>query len=233
MLDLRSVELAMNIAPASIFFVKDREGRYISSNQGHIDMCGKHTSNEVMGHTTDEFFSRELVSRYRCMDRVVLDGTTLLDRFDHLTDAQNNPVWTLYSRKSVGVQNGDLAIMGISRILPQFRNSDRVYRRLHLATERIAEHLDDRLDMKTLADLCGCSVSQIGRDFAGVLAMSPTGYQAKLRLQHMKDRIKAGHSLSTIAIDCGFSEQSAMSRFFKKHTTMTITDFVQSEFAIH
>ncbi len=79
-----------------------------------------------------------------------------------------------------------------------------------------------KLKLQEITDLCNCSTSQIQHDFVQVLGMSPLAYQAKLRVQYAKDKLRAGQSLVSIAMDCGFSEQSGLSRFFKKHTDMTL-----------
>lgn len=225
MLDIESMETVMNIAPDSIFFIKDKSRTYMSCNQGLARMCGTVDVNDILGRRTDDFFSDDLVTRYKGMDHDVCKGRTFVDRFDFLCDSESRPVWTLYSRAPVYLETGECAIMGISRRLAYFANSDRLYKRLYIATEWIAGHIDTRMNMRELADICDCSPSQLQRDFAHVLGTSPLAYQAKMRLQYAKDKLKTDQSLASIAVDCGFSEQSGLSRFFKTHTHMTLSEY--------
>lgn len=227
-MDIRAAETVMNLSPDSIFFIKDRSRQYLSCNQGLVQICGANVPKDILGRRTQDFFSSDLVHRYDHLDQDVYAGLTFLARLDFLHDAEGRPIWTLYSRQRVSTDAGETAVMGVSRKLPAFRNSDRVYKRLYIATEWIAHHLSKSLNVRELAERCDCSMSQIQRDFVNVLSLSPRQYQARLRLQRIKDKMRTDCSLIEIAMDCGFSEQSGLSRFFRKQTGMTLTDFKAS-----
>ncbi len=119
-MDIRSVEMAMNLAPDLIFFVKDKSRKYISCNHGLVRMCGGYAVSDIVGRKTQDFFCEKLVTRYDHLDRTIYNGLTLLDRFDFLHDAQDKPVWTLYSRAPVYLGGDEYAIMGVSKKLPSF-----------------------------------------------------------------------------------------------------------------
>jgi AraC-like DNA-binding protein len=69
------------------------------------------------------------------------------------------------------------------------------------------------IGLSTIADAAGCSVSKLTRRFRDWHGMSPGRYLARLRLQQAEALITESRlPLAEIALACGFSEQSAMTR---------------------
>ena len=194
MLDIRSIEAAMDLAPEAIFFVKDHSRKYLSCNRGLANMCGVGDARDILGYRTDDFFDAGLVSRYKRLDRDIGHGLTLLDRFDFLHDSEGRPVWTLYSRKPVVLRNQQSAVMGVSRRLPSFRNSDQAYRRLQRATEWIAQNLEHRIKVQEMATLCDCSSSQIQARFRPCPRDNALGLSGKIAIAACQGRDQYGTS---------------------------------------
>jgi AraC-like DNA-binding protein len=217
MTDFNALASAMELVPDTIFFVKDPERRYRAANTELARMCGAPHPNDVVGRRTPDFFPPELVARYDQLDAKIAQGLTLVDRFDRAVDHAGRPVWCLYSRAPLG----DGTLIGVSRRLPRFRDSDTVYARLALATDRIAERLDRRRDLDDLAEQAGCSPARLERDFLRVLGVTPARYRMRLRLQLAKDRLKRFAPIADIAAECGFADQSGFTRRFRKATGMT------------
>lgn len=211
--------------PSEMFFLKDTSKKYVFSNDAHTFMCGAEDAADIIGRTTCDFFAQNLASRYAEMDEEVLGGHDYLDRFDFLLDMNGNPIWTLFDRTKVYCEKGETLIRGKSKQLPRFRNSYKVYERLYKATELISEKFKNNISVKEIAGINKCSVSQIERDFSKILNMTPSAYQARLKLKSITSQLKAGVPLVQIALEAGFSEQSTLSRFFKKHTHLTMQEY--------
>jgi len=214
-----------NPGPDGIFtvaFRKDRHRRYRAVNAAFASLVGLDRCEDVIGRSTADFFPAQLVDRYDALDRAVSDGTTFIDRFDTTTDREGQPVWWLYSR-SLDRHSG--CVSGRSRRLPRFTGCERVYTRLSDTTDHIASWLEYPLRMADLADIAGCSASQLSRTFVRILGVPPSIYQSRLRIRRAKDLIARGVSFSEIALECGFADQSAFNHRFRRHEGMTPGDY--------
>jgi len=96
---------------------------------------------------------------------------------------------------------------------------------------RVRRELEERcvedVPLKTLARLAGCSPCRLNRDFASVVGMPPHEYQAMQRVRRVKTCIRNGKSLAESAMEAGFSDQSHMTRCFKKVMGMTPGKFAR------
>lgn len=86
-------------------------------------------------------------------------------------------------------------------------------RNLVLARRFIGENLAASIGLAEIAAAAGCSVSKLARSFQRWHGMSPGRYLAKARLRRAETLITDSPlPLAQIAMACGFSEQSAMTR---------------------
>ncbi|EGB15747.1 transcriptional regulator, AraC family [Pseudodesulfovibrio mercurii] len=94
--------------------------------------------------------------------------------------------------------------------------------------ERIAlvrRHLDaacaEDVRLEDLAGLAGCSPCRLNRLFARTVGMPPHEYQVLRRVGLAKACIRGGMGLAESAAEAGFSDQSHMTRCFRKVMGMT------------
>ena len=95
------------------------------------------------------------------------------------------------------------------------------YAAVQRAREYIEAHLDDAIELTTLAQICGRDRWQLSRDFRAVLGASPYRYAVLRRLDRARTLMRAGNSLADVASACGFADQSHFTRHFKKTFGMT------------
>src|SRR3989338_3573016 len=67
------LEGLFNHLPNVVFFVKDREGRYVLVNETLLRRCGIASKNELLGRTAEEVFPSPLGASYTAQDRLVLE----------------------------------------------------------------------------------------------------------------------------------------------------------------
>lgn len=63
---------------------------------------------------------------------------------------------------------------------------------------------------------CGMSAFQLIRVFQRVLGVTPYAYLVQLRVNRARDLLHQGIGVSEVAYSCGFSDQSHLTRVFKK-----------------
>lgn len=95
------------------------------------------------------------------------------------------------------------------------------YAAVKLAREYVEAHLDETIELATLAQACGRDRWQLSRDFRAVLGASPYRYALLRRLDRAREMMHTGHALADVASACGFADQSHFSRHFKKTFGMT------------
>lgn len=95
------------------------------------------------------------------------------------------------------------------------------YAAVQCAREYVHTHLDDVIDLATLAQACGRDRWQLSRDFRAVLGASPYRYALLRRLDRARALMRTGHTLADVASACGFADQSHFTRHFKKTFGMT------------
>ena len=89
-----------------------------------------------------------------------------------------------------------------------------------LAVQQVRDYLDDNfsenISMQQLADTTQLSPFYLARLFHKVVGLPPHAYQVQRRVNHAKKLIGRGVKLSDVAADCGFTDQSHLSRNFKR-----------------
>ena len=87
--------------------------------------------------------------------------------------------------------------------------------------ERLADDLVSTPSLSELAATVGLSRYQLLRRFERVYLMAPFGWQRQVRAERARALIATGRSLAEVAVDCGFADQSHMTRVFVGHFGFT------------
>jgi AraC-like DNA-binding protein len=105
---------------------------------------------------------------------------------------------------------------GVRISAPQFRGglSSQQIRR---ATELLDAHLDGDIALQQVAEACELSVSHFARAFKQTFRTPPYRWLIERRVDRAKDLMRNSRlPLADIAIQCGFADQSALNRSFKR-----------------
>ncbi|MDJ0592635.1 MAG: helix-turn-helix domain-containing protein [Pleurocapsa sp. MO_226.B13] len=104
-------------------------------------------------------------------------------------------------------------------VIYEGRLSDRA---LLKVIEYINEHLNQSIKTKDLAEYLGISQFHFSRLFKQSTGISPHQYVMQQRIELAKRLLKkADRSIADIALDCGFSNQSHLGKYFRQLTGMT------------
>jgi len=90
----------------------------------------------------------------------------------------------------------------------------------------IDEHVDEKIDLETLAALVNVSQFHFVRRFKAITGLPPHQFVIRHRLEKVKSCLqKSDLALAQIAHDCGFSSQSHMSRLFRRYIGVTPANY--------
>jgi AraC-like DNA-binding protein len=99
---------------------------------------------------------------------------------------------------------------------------------VRLAREYMDEHFDQRVRIQMLADLCGISEFHVIRVFRRFVGVSPYAYLIQLRVNRAQALLCQGAGVADVAYACGFSDQSHLTRTFKKAVGVPPGQYVRS-----
>ena len=85
----------------------------------------------------------------------------------------------------------------------------------------LRDHVADPVRLDDLARLAGRSRCHLLRMFQQATGLPPHAYQTQLRVEAAKGLLAAGHAISHVAAETGFSDQSHFSRVFRDLTGAT------------
>jgi AraC family transcriptional regulator len=90
-------------------------------------------------------------------------------------------------------------------------------RQIRRAKEILANNLDGRVPLKEVARECGLSVSHFSRSFRRSVGAAPHNWLLTRRVDAAKEKLRDGRlSLLNVALDCGFADQSHLTRVFTR-----------------
>jgi AraC-like DNA-binding protein len=227
--DLNLLESLFEPLIENPFFVKNKNLQYVAANDAMVALCGLTYKRDLIGRTAWEIYSAQDAARYDVDERRVLSGKAITDRLEPVAAANRAPVWLLFSQLPVRDHLGQIVgVAGVSRRLDPKRSDKMTYTRIAAAIKHIRTSFANPLSLNRLCQESRSSPSQIERDFARLLYMSPRQYQQKVRIERALPMLAAGHPIAAVAHDCGFTDHSAFTRRFRQFLGVSPSDFIKS-----
>lgn len=145
---------------------------------------------------------------------VVFDPT-LADLLRHLHTAlaENSPLleresWLLHTYSYLLTHHAEHPLT--------VRPAGREPRAVQLAREYLEAHFAQNISLTQLASITNLSPFHLVRAFRQVVGLPPHAYLDQLRLAHAKQLLLAGNPIATVAYETGFTDQSHLTKRFKR-----------------
>ena len=224
---LNGVEALFGHMPGSLFFVKDREGRYLAANEELVRLFGATNEAEVIGCTDADFLPAYIAEGYRKDDRALFDnGDTIRNRVELITTPQGIVDWIVTTKVPLCNTAGEIvAVAGHARDYQREVSTAAMPEKLRIPIAHIRKNYGGTIQVIDLATASGRSVSSLERAFRRHLHVTPRDYIRKVRVHEAcKQLIQSQDSIAGIAFACGFSDQAHLTREFKRimHTTPAV-----------
>jgi AraC-like DNA-binding protein len=212
--------------PTVVFFIKDRHGRYLHVNRTLATRCGARDPHELRGRMAADLFPATLARHYREQDeRVMRDGRPVLNSLDLHFYPDRRRGWCLTSKYPIRSQrSGSIAgVAGISRDLETSpgSQSSRDFPEVARALDYLHTHTGEPVTTDDLADASGLTASQLSARIQRIFGTTPQRLILRTRIDYAM-HLLAGteESLASIALTCGFCDQSAFTRHFTRAAGM-------------
>lgn len=223
-------ETLFDCTPDVAFFVKGLRGEYLVVNQTLVKRCRAKCKTDLIGRTTYELFPSPLGEAYAAQDRRVLAGRSLRNHLELHLYPDGARGWCLTHKLPLyGAGRRVVGLCGISRDLqrPDERRDD--YRRIAEAVLHLQEHYSEPLHVGALARIARIPPSRFRRLVRRIFQLTPARLLVKTRLDAAAGLLAESNlKVAAVALECGYSDQSAFTRQFHALVGMTPCQFRQA-----
>jgi AraC-like DNA-binding protein len=192
-----------------------------------LTVYGVDSEEPLLGRSDRDFHPPYLAEGYIAEDqRVMKEGPVLNQTW--LVPFLNGPMqWFVSSKMPLaGPRRECVGICGVMYPIATPKEQLNRFQRLAPAIRYLEQHFREQVQLAELANVCELSATHIHRLFQRLLRMSPSEYLLALRLQEARRLLTSTElSLSAIALNTGFFDQSHFTKRFRKMTGMTPTQF--------
>ena len=218
------VQQLFDSIPGAYYFVKDRNCRFMAGSTSFARSFGEESMEAVIGKTDYDFSPDSLAEAFRADDRLVMDtGEPIMNRIELVPTRDGSLDWLSTSKVPLYDRTGEIiGLAGVSRVI---RDSDAVYAdhpEMYRIVNFVRAHYREKLTVADMAKEGGMSISSQERLFRRTFGLTPMMYLRKTRLNAACRMLRESDaSLSEIASECGFSDQTNMTRAFRIELKIT------------
>lgn len=220
----RWIEELFDAVPGAYFFVKDRKSRFMGGSQDFARTLGQTQIESMIGKTDYDFSPDFLADAFFEDDqRVMATGEPIFNQIELVPSEDGSLDWLCTSKIPLKNDEGEVVGMaGVSRIIS---DSDAVYAdnpEMRRIIDYVRAHYREKLSVADMARVGGISVSSQERLFRRTFGLTPLMYLRKTRLNAACKLLReTGVGLSSIAVQCGFNDQTNMTRAFRLELKIT------------
>lgn len=214
--------------PDLVFFVKNRRCEYVVVNQTLVERCGRRTKDELIGRRADELFPAPLGESYRAQDEAVLrSGKPILNQLELHFYATGGRGWCLTNKLPLRNNAGQvIGVVGISKDLQSANERGEDYSAVAKVVQHIQNNFADTLRVADLAKRAGLSGYQFEQRIRKIFQLTAGQLIQKTRMEAAVQRLRETNDpIATVALDCGYSDQSAFTRQFRQTTGLSPSEF--------
>jgi AraC-like DNA-binding protein len=222
------LEALFDCLPDVVFFVKNSRGEYVVVNQTLVERCAKRAKRELIGKRPDEVFPAPLGRSYRAQDEDVLSsGEPIHDQLELHFYPNGRRGWCITHKLPLRGRDGSVSgLYGFSRDLQAANERNEDYSQVAEAVRRIHADYGEPLKVAALARSAGLSPYQFDRRMRRIFHIGAGQLIQKVRLEAALQRLReSDKSIAAVALDCGYSDQSAFTRRFHRTVGMSPSEY--------
>jgi AraC-like DNA-binding protein len=210
--------------PGAYFFVKDRESRFMDGSRSFARTLGADSMEALIGKTDYDISPDFLADAFYADDqKVMASAEPIYNRIELVPAGDGSLDWLCTSK--IPLFGHDGAVVGLAGVARMIRDSDELYAdhpEMHRIVDYVREHYRRKISVSDMAAVAGISVSSQERLFKKTFGLTPLMYLRKTRLNAAcKSLRETDKNLSHIAEECGFNDQTNMTRAFRLELKIT------------
>ena len=214
--------------PDLVYFVKNERAEYVIVNQTLAERCGRKRKEELLGLRAEEVFPPPLGDSYRSQDLSVLEGgATILDQLELHLYPTGRRGWCLTTKLPLrDREQRVVGLVGISKDLqaPDEQGDD--FSAVAVALRHLQRNFAETLRVGDLAALAKQSPYQFERRIRRIFRLTTGQLIQKTRIETALRLLReTAHPIARVAQDCGYSDQSAFTRTFRRMVGLSPSDY--------
>lgn len=210
--------------PDTVFFVKDAGGRYAAVNDTLVQRLKRRSKVELVGRRAGDLFPPHLAQRIEAQDEEVLRlGRSIENELELHLYAGGEQGWCLTWKTPLRDPAGRIiGLSGISRDVRSFAIQRPDMERVSRILDYVRNHIDQPLPAAELAAHVGLSPWQMDQRLRAVLGLSLAQHVLRIRIDIACALLRqTPQPISAIGLACGYSDQAAFTRQFRKSVGLT------------
>ena len=210
------------------FFAKDHKGRFVRMNARCLEILGCEHEWQVLGKTDRHFQTPENALAFQLEDQQVMETGEARLHYLQMVPNANGPVrWYVVNKMPIRDNKGKVCgIAGAMYETHELGGPLQSFHRLEPALRHIHAHFRESIHLRDLAKRANLSERQFHRLFQQILGERPIQYIIRQRIHgSCQQLITTEASVGSIALDCGFYDQSAFTRAFREFVGTTPSDY--------
>ncbi|WP_436717788.1 AraC family transcriptional regulator [Roseiconus lacunae] len=211
-----------------VFFVKNDGGQYVVVNQTLVSRCGKKHKSDLIGKRPTQLLRPPLGERYEEQDdRVLASGQTLTSQLELHVYPTLETGWCLTTKMPLRESDGTIVgLVGVSQDvkIPDVDTDE--FQHLADAINYARMHTAKSVSVSDMATIANMSRYQLDRRMRRVFGLTTGQWIIQLKIDVAQRRLQqTDKSIATIALDVGYSDQSAFTRQFKQATGLSPREY--------
>ncbi|MDM7860190.1 AraC family transcriptional regulator [Alteromonas sp. ASW11-36] len=206
-----------DLVPNTLFWIKDKESRFIHANQVFIDHSGMQCLSRVVGQTDYAISPPHLARQYILDDQKVMTGEVVTNRVELNMLYSGTLGWYSTSKRPLHDITGDIVgTYGFTHQLERTSQALNSIEAVKIPVEYVRKNYHRPIAIDELAKVSFLSVSALERRFKKHLGKTPKQFINEIRLENARRLlIDTKLPIVDIAFQCGFAEHSYFSRQFR------------------
>jgi AraC-like DNA-binding protein len=225
----QEVRFVFNHLDGVTFFMKDREGRFMALGEGPKRRLDHGTEEENLGRTDYDIYPKHIADGVREDDLLVMrSDAPVLNIVELLVNPGNKSVeWYVTNKFPVHDSSGNvIGVMGTVQLYDGGRRKLLEGTRLDDVVEHIRRNPAASHSMEDLARMAAMSERQLERKFRDILGMPPREFITRNRMKVACEALAySSRPVVEVALECGFSDQSAFATQFRRAIGITPLKF--------
>lgn len=216
-ISLSEIVKMFDLLPNTLFWIKDKESRFIHANVNFIEHIGVKSLEQMLGKSDLAFSPKHLARQYMIDDQKVMQGQSITNRLELNMLKGGGYGWFATSKRPFHDEQGEIkGSYGFTQYLDETSTLLSNINEIKTAVKYIRENYGREITIEKLASISFLSVSALERRFKKQLSKTPKQFINQVRLENARRLIMETDSpIADIADACGFREHSYFSKQFK------------------
>jgi AraC-like DNA-binding protein len=198
------------------FNMIDDKDRVMAFNRSNRENCNVRDEADFVGKNLYEIFPKALADVYSARNREVRNsGRPIIEKtYSHAADRSTDiKIVSVFPLRDV--KGKIIGTASINHALESGSDKPDWYRAIRAAVAHIDDHFREKLSIESLAHVSNMSASAFRRAFEKIMDTTPGAYITTIRINHARKLLtKTNKTISNIAEECGFYDQSHFTKAF-------------------